>query len=102
MGHKPGSIGLGNLTGLKPVTKNTTTKQKDNVSMGSNDLTDEVEDDSTTNNTTYCTKIMRITPDTFEKLRDFSHKWHEQPISFDEIIDELCSFYEEQHKQKYF
>ena len=60
------------------------------------------EDDSATNNTTYHTKIMRITPDTFDKLRDHSHRFHKQPISFDEIIDELCTFYEEQHKQKYF
>jgi len=79
------------LNGFRPIT-NSTTNQKDN----------KVEDDSATNNTTYCTKIMRITPGTFEKLRDFSHKWHKQPISYDEIIDELCTFYDEQHKLKYF
>ncbi len=92
MARKTGNIGFGNLTGLKPVIKNTIANQNN----------DEVEDDSATNNTTYYTKIMRISPDTFEKLRDFSHKWHEQPISFDEIIDELCSFYEEKHEKKWY
>jgi hypothetical protein len=95
MGHKPGNIGLGNLTGLRPINATTTINQSDNDD-------DYVEDDSTTNNTTYCTKIMRITPEIFEKLREFSHKYHNQPISYDEIIDELCTFYNEQHKPKSF
>jgi hypothetical protein len=98
MGHKPGNIGLGNLTGLRPINT-TTTNQSDN----NNDNDDEWKDDNdiTTNNTCY-TKIMRITPETFERLRDFSHKYHPQPISYDEIFQELLDFYAKEHDHKYF
>ena len=109
---------LGKRTSFNPITTNNNNNSTDTTITDRNDNDDNddnynndidkkvvkvVEDDSTTNNTTtYCTKIMRITPETFEKLRDFSHKYHDQPISYDEIIEELCSFYNEHHEQKYY
>ncbi len=96
MANKTGNIGFGNLTGLRPINATTTTT----IAIDPDD--DEIEDDDITNNATYCTKIMRITPQIFEKLTDHSHKYHDQPISYDEIIDELCTFYNEQHEKKYF
>ena len=82
---------FGNLTGLRPIT--TTTNQSSNNNH-------EWEDDDD-NNTCY-TKIMRITSQTFERLRDFSHKYHLQPISYDDIFQELLDFYNKEHDQKYF
>ena len=99
IGHR-NDMGLGNLTSLKPIATTTTTTTNNN---NNNEIEDDVvEDDSTTNNTTYCTKIIRITPETFELLKFHSHKYHDQPISYDEIIEELCTFYNENHETKYF
>ena len=85
--NKTGIIGFGNLSGLRPIT---TTNQNDN----------EWEDDITT--ILVILKIMRITPETFELLRNFSHKYHPQPISYYEIFQELLDFYNKEHEQKWF
>jgi hypothetical protein len=79
-----GNIGFGNLTGLRPLnnTSTTTTTEHDN-------------DDNKT-------KIMQISKHSFELLQNHSHKYHDQPISYNECIEELCTFYNEQHGQKYF
>ena len=64
--------GFGNLTNLKPVITTTTANT------------------NKTNDTTKTTKkIMRISLETFEKLKNHSRKYHDQPISYDEIIEEL-------------
>jgi hypothetical protein len=46
------------------------------------------------------TKTMQISLHTFELLQKHSRKYNSQPISYDEIIEELCTFYNEQHEQK--
>lgn len=33
---------------------------------------------------------------------DLAKKFHSQPMSYDEIIEELCTFYNSNHEQKYF
>ncbi len=86
------------MTGLRPITTTTTTNQPDNNNNNDNEW---AEDDDATSNI-YHTKIMRITPKTFERLRDFSHKYHPQPISYDEIFQELLDFYNKEHDQKHF
>jgi hypothetical protein len=112
--NKTGIIGFGNLTGLRPITNNTTattaaTKQEDNTTsttttiIQSGNNNDIVEDDSSTNKTTDHNKILRITPNTFERLRQYSARNHsKQPISYDEIFNELLDFYNEKHEQKWF
>jgi hypothetical protein len=86
---------------LTESTATATTTTTTTIEQNNND-NDEWEDDTTTNNNTYFTKIMRITPQTYERLRDFSHKYHSQPISYDEIFQELLNFYNKEHDQKYF
>jgi hypothetical protein len=71
---------------VRPIT---TTNQNDN----------EWEDDITT--ILVILKIMGIT-ETFELLRNFSHKYHPQPISYYEIFQELLDFYNKEHEQKWF
>ena len=88
MGKKTSRTQFGNLVSLKRIsTNNTTIDQSDN-----NDYDDDF--------LTY--KTMKISYNIYEKLRDHSHKYHDQPISYDEIIDELCTFYNEEHERKYF
>ncbi len=48
------------------------------------------------------TKTMIISHASFELLCSHSRKYHNQPISYDEIIEELCTFYNANHKQKWF
>ena len=63
------------------------------------------DDTTKTNNKTLLTKktrVVKITEHTWEKLRDFSSKYHEQPISYDDIFEELVDFYNEKHEKKYF
>jgi hypothetical protein len=98
--HKTSNIGFGNLSGLRPIINNTTTTTTTN--QNDNDNNKIVEDDSAINNNTFFTKIMKITPQTYERLKDFSHKYHSQPISYDEIFQELLNFYNKEHDQKYF
>lgn len=100
MSHKPSNVGLGNLTGLKPINTTPTNTNTKTIDQQENDV-DEFDDDTITNNT-YYSKIMRITPQTFEKIREYSYKYHNQPISYDEIFQELLDFYNEKHQIKYF
>jgi hypothetical protein len=99
--HKTSNIGFGNLTGLRPVTNNNTTAttaaiEEDNKKEF---IIDVVEDDSTTNKTTDHNKILRITPNTFERLRQYSARNNsKQPISYDEIFNELLDFYNEKNE----
>ncbi|HSF51535.1 MAG TPA: hypothetical protein VLA74_12300 [Nitrososphaeraceae archaeon] len=79
MTHKTGNIGFGNLTGLRPMASNNNNDNNDSSSI----------------------KIMRISYDIYEKLRDHSRKYHDQPISYDDIFEELCTFYNEHHERKY-
>jgi hypothetical protein len=51
------------------------------------------------------TKIISISFHSFELLQNHSSKYHtleEQPISYDQCILELCTFYNANHEQKYF
>jgi hypothetical protein len=46
------------------------------------------------------TKTMEISIHSFKLLQDHSKKYHsaeEQPVSYDQCIYELCSFWNEQH-----
>jgi hypothetical protein len=95
----PTRLPFGKLCNLRPI--NTTTNSIDQSDKNDND-DGWKDDDTTNNNNTYYTKIMRKTPETFSRLRDFSHKYHPQPISYDEIFHELLDFYNKEHDQKYF
>ena len=46
-------------------------------------------------------RTMKISEQVHELLRNHSRKYHNQPISYNEIIEELCKFYNEHHDQKY-
>jgi hypothetical protein len=51
------------------------------------------------NNKEDTTKIMRISYETYSKLREFSRKKHDIPTSYDDLIIELVDFYNSE-KQK--
>ena len=74
---------LGKMTNLKIVT--TTTKSK-----------------SKTTSTKKPTKTMIISLDTFELLKNHSRKYYNQVMNYDEIIEELCTLWNEKHEQKWF
>ena len=48
------------------------------------------------------TRTMKISEPAYELLRNHSRKYHEQPISYDDIIGELCNYWNAKHEQKYF
>jgi hypothetical protein len=48
------------------------------------------------------TRVIRITEETWKKLRDFSCKYHDQPITHDEIFCELVDFYNNEQNKKFF
>jgi hypothetical protein len=52
------------------------------------------------NNTT--TKTMQISLHSFELLQNHSRKFHNQPMPYDDIIEELCNYWNENHEQKWF
>jgi hypothetical protein len=72
--------------------------EKKNIKLGK--MSNLVPSEENNNNTT-ATKLMQISLHSFELLQNHSRKFHEQPISYDEIIEELCNFWNEQHKTKY-
>ena len=95
MTNKRGNIiGLGNLTGLRPVTNTTTTDTIINYKTDEEDNGDIA--------IRYQYKTMKISYNIYEKLRDHIHKYHDQPISYDEIFQELLDFYNKEHEKKYF
>jgi hypothetical protein len=50
------------------------------------------------------TKTISISLTSWELLQNHSAKYYtleEQPISYDEIIQEVCNFYNEKNEQKY-
>ena len=82
------------MSSLRPIVTTTTTTINNN-----NTATTTTKKDKTTSNKT---RIMRISEPIYEKLKDHSRKYHDQPISYDEIIEELCIFYNKNNDQKYF
>jgi hypothetical protein len=51
------------------------------------------------------TKTISISLTSWELLQNHSSKYHtleEQPVSYDQCIIELCTFYNANHEQKYF
>ena len=85
---KPGgSNNFGNLVSLRPIN------------FGTNTTTTAI-------NTKKCkppkTRVVRITEQTWQKLKVFSRKEHDQPISYDDIFEELVDFYNIKHEIKYF
>ena len=48
------------------------------------------------------TRTMKISEPVYELLRNHSRKYYDQPISYDEILEELCTFYNQHHEQKWF
>jgi ABC-type phosphate/phosphonate transport system ATPase subunit len=49
------------------------------------------------------TKTISISLHSFELLQNHSSKYHtleEQPISYDEIIQEVCNFYNKEHDEQ--
>ncbi len=94
---------FGKYTSLKPViTIDPTTTTTTTINQSGNNKEEIIEDDSSTNKTTDHNKILRITPNTFERLRQYSARNHsKQPISYDEIFNELLDFYNEKNETKY-
>jgi hypothetical protein len=80
---------FGVRTGFKPISNMTTTTST---------ITDQEEND----NTTTSTKIMQISHASFELLCNHSKKYHNPPISYDETIEDLFTFYNANHEQKWF
>lgn len=76
---------FGNLVGLRPVS-----------------ITDTKTNKTTRIINNKTTRVIKITEQTWEKLRGFSHHYHDQPITYDEIIEELVDFYNKEHDQKWF
>jgi hypothetical protein len=94
MGHPSNNPELGKLTGLKPInTTITNNKTNTTTTIDQQEENDKELDDTTTSTNNYYTKIMRITPATHERLREYSYKYHSQPLSYDEILQELLDFY---------
>jgi hypothetical protein len=94
---------FGKYTSLKPViTIDPTTTTKTTINKSGNnkeEIIDIVEDDSSTNKTTDHNKILRITLNTFERLRQYSARNNsKQPISYDEIFNQLLDFYNEKNE----
>jgi hypothetical protein len=83
LSDKVRNVGLGRYVGLRPITTTTitTTEHDDNNNK---------------------TKIMQISLHSFNLLCNHSHKYHDQPISYDECIEELCTFYNKEHQTNYF
>ena len=77
-GRYSSNYGFGRYTNLKPII--TTTKRKAPKE----------------------TRIMKISEPVYELLRNHSRKYHDQVMSYDDIIEELCSFWNEHHEQKWF
>ena len=73
---------FGNLVGLRPISVTTTTTPNNNKTTKTRTKIINKQ-----------TKVVKITEHTWEKLRGFSHHYHEQPITYDEIIEELVDFY---------
>ena len=85
--------GLGNLVGLRQVvnppptiTNTTTTKE---VKQNQNKIPKPK------------TRTIRITEDTWLKLKDYSRANHTIPTSYDDLFQELVDFYNEQQEKKY-
>jgi hypothetical protein len=77
-GKNGNNMGFGNLTTLKVIT--------------------------TDNNTNKVPKsrVIRISEPVYQLLKDHSKKYHPQPISYDDIFEELCNYYNANHEQKWF
>ena len=58
-----------------------------------------ISEDTSTNTKV---KTMQISLHSWELLKNHSRKYHAQPMLYDEIIEELCTFWNEKHEQKYF
>ena len=59
---------------------------------------------TTFTNTDQKTKIMQISLHSFHLLQNHSMEYHaaeDQPISYDQCIQELCIFWNSEHGQKY-
>lgn len=77
---------MGKMSSLKPIitdTTNTTTTTKRKTPPPKK------------------TRTMKISEPVYE-LCNHSRKYHDQPISYDEILEELCTFYNKNHEQKWF
>ena len=87
-----GNHSFGNLCNLRPVSStSTTTATTDTI----------VEDDNTNQYTDFNTKIMKITNNTYLRLKAFSRR-HYNIETYDTIIKDLLDCYDKQHDQKYF
>ena len=84
-GHRNNNYGFGNLTNLKPVIPAVVAAEED-----TNTNTDQ--------------KIMQISLHSFQLLQNHSIEYHtaeDQPISYDQCIQELCNFWNLEHGQKH-
>jgi hypothetical protein len=77
-------------------------EKKNIIKLGK--ISNLVPSEENNNNTTTAatTKLMQISLHSFELLQNHSRKFHDQPISYDEIIEELCKYWNSNHKQKWF
>jgi hypothetical protein len=112
LANKRGNIGLGNLTGLRPInpiittstnTTNTTTTNNTEVGKILPTPVEEKEESTKTNQqyTDANTKIMKITLDTFERLQNHSRRYYNIE-NYDTIIKNLIDHYDKSHDQKWF
>jgi hypothetical protein len=93
LANKTGNIGFGNLTGLRPVNTTSTVEIEDQE--------DEDNENTTITNqyTDFNTKIMKITNNTYLRLKDHSRKYYDIE-SYDTIIKDLLDCYGKHNDQK--
>ena len=85
IGHNGNNGGFGNLCNLRIITTD-------------DDDTNKIQRKKIPKTKT---RIIGISEPIYQLLRNHSHKYHDQPISYDYIFEELCKFYNEHHEQKY-
>ncbi len=96
MARKTGNIGFGNLTSLRPVstaTNNTTINQSDNDKNDNDTSTNQYTDDNT--------KIMKITLNTFQRLKEHSRRYYNIE-TYDTIIRDLIDCYDKHNDTKWY
>lgn len=109
----PTRLPFGRLCNLRPInptttitittiSTNTTTATTDTIDQYDDEDEDDITTTITNNNNSSSIKIMGISYNIYEKLREHSRKYHNQPISYDDIFEELYTFYNKNHEQKYF
>ena len=90
MGYRTAHSQLGKLVNMNPVSSTITT----------NTIPTRKQHRSPTIKPK--TRTIRISEPIYDLLKDHSKKFHSQPISYDEIFEELCTYSNANHEQKWF